>query len=107
MTLHLPKGDLEVTFVKNTTQKGQLILRAYEYAKCDDICKAYKKPSTYKVVAFNEIMKEMSDVGGSNMRITGAGSNYFSCAYTVKDGSGFRYVVYHTPCNRFCVQIPE
>ena len=107
MTLHLPKGDLEVTFVKNTTQKGQRILRAYEYAKCDDICKAYKKPSTHKVVAFNEIKKEMSDVGGSNIRITGAGYNYFSCAYKVRDGSGFRYVVYHTPCNRFCVQIPE
>lgn len=106
MTLHLPKGDLEVTFVKNTTQKGQRILKAYECAKYDHIYEAYKKPSNHKVVAFNDIMNEMSRVGGSDMRITGAGSDYFSCAYTVKDGSGFDYIIYHTQCNRFCVQIP-
>ena len=107
MILHLPKGDLEVTFVKIQHKKGQRILRAYECAKYDDIYKAYKKPSTHKVVAFNDIKKEMECVGGSNMRITGAGCDYFSCAYSVKDGSGFDYIIYHTPCNRFCVQIPE
>lgn len=106
MILHLPKGDLNVTFVKNTTQKGRRILGAYECAKYDDIYKAYKKPSTHKVAAFNDIMNEMVHVGGSDMRITGAGSDYFSCAYMVKDKSGFDYIIYHTQCNRFCVQIP-
>lgn len=107
MILHLPKGDLAVTFVKNTTQKGQRILGAYECAKYDDIYKAYKKPSSHKVAAFYEIMNEMDRVGGSDMRITGAGSNYFSCAYKVEDeGHGFDYIIYHTQCNRFCVQIP-
>lgn len=112
MTLHLPKGDLEVTFVKNTTQKGQRILRAYEYAKHDDICKAYKKPSGHKVDAFNDIKKEMERLGGSNMRITGAGCDFFSCAYKVRDGAiindghGFDYIIYHTPSYRYCVEVP-
>ena len=112
MTLHLPKGDLEVTFVKNTTQKGQRILRAYEHAKYDDIRKAYGKPSSHKIEAFNEIVKEMNDAGGKDMRITGAGSDYFSCAYKVRDGAcinnghGFDYIIYHTHVNRYCVEVP-
>ena len=108
MILHLSKGDLEVTFIKNTTQKGQHIIRAYECAKYDDICKAYKKPSINKVAAFNDIKKEMNRVGGTNIRITGAGSDFFSCTYKVRDEvHGFDYIIYHTRFNRFCVQVPE
>ena len=106
--LHTANGStLNVTWVNTHTEKGRRIIRAHTCAKVDDICKAYKKPSTHKVVAFNDIKKEMETVGGNQMRITGAGCDYFSCAYTVKDGSGFTYIVYHTPCNRFCVQKPE
>lgn len=112
-TLYLPKGKLEVTFVKNTTQKGQQIIRAYENAKYDDIRKAYGRPSSNKIEIFNEIVKEMKDAGGSGMRITGAGNDYFSCAYKVRDGAcinnghGFDYIIYHTHVNKFCVQLPE
>ena len=106
--LHTANGStLNVTWVNTNTVKGEHIISSYENAEKDDIHKAYGKPSSKKVSAFNVIKKEMENVGGTNMRITGAGCDYFSCAYTVKDGSGYQFIVYHTQCNRFCVQLPE
>ena len=96
---------LNVTWVNPTTKQGQRIMHMYEYTqKGDSIFKAYGKPSNRKIEAFNEIAKERVDVGGWGMRITGAGSDVFSCAYQVKDGSDITYLVYHTPSNRFAVE---
>lgn len=95
--------ELDVTFVKATTQKGEHMLSKYEHAKYDSIHKAYGRPSNAKVTAFNQIVKEMRDVEGSGMRITGAGSDIFSCGYKVESESGETYLIYHTPMNRFAV----
>lgn len=94
---------LHCTKVNRTTQCARDTIRRYENAKYDSIYKAYKKPSNKKVEAFQEILKEMSNVKGYDMRITGAGCDVFSCAYRVKDGSGVEYIIYHTPTNRYCV----
>lgn len=104
--LHTASGEtLNVTWINNGTQKGQRVIHMYENTKKGTtIFEAYKNPSTHKVVAFNGILKEMVDVKGFNMRITGAGCDIFSCAYQVKDGSGITYLVYHTPDNRFAVE---
>lgn len=95
--------QLSVTFVKPTTKKGEHLISRYEHAKFDSIHKAYGRPSSAKVSAFNNILKEMSEVDGTGMRITGAGSDIFSCAYKVKDISGETYLIYHTPVNRFAI----
>ena len=96
--------SLNVTWLNAPTQKAQRVIHMYEYTtKGDSIFKAYGKPSDKKVYAFNEILKEMQTVGGYGMRITGAGSDVFSCAYRVKDGAGFEFLVYHTPDNRFAI----
>lgn len=103
-------SKLNVTWINRNTQKGERVIHMYDYTrKGDTIYKAYGRPSQRKVDAFNEIVKEMSSVGGYSMRITGAGSDVFSCAYKVKDGSGITYLVYHTPDNRFAIeyQVPE
>ena len=103
-------SKLDVTWINRTTQKAERVIHMYEYTrKGDSIYKAYCRPSQRKVDAFNEILKEMQSVGGSNMRITGAGSDVFSCAYQVKDGSDITYLIYHTPDNRFAIEykVPE
>ena len=97
---------LNVTWLNPSTKQAQRVIHMYEYTKKgDSIFKAYGRPSGRKISAFNEIAKEMSDVNGYGMRITGAGSDVFSCAYKVKDGSGFEYLVYHTPSNRFAIKV--
>ena len=97
---------LDVTVVKPTTQQGQRLLRAYELTgKGDSIYKAYGKPSNKKIHAFFEIKKEMEDVGGWAMRITDAGSDYFSCAYRVRTDSDIEFLIYHTHLNRYAVQM--
>ena len=104
--LHTASGiTLDVTWVNSSTQKAQRMISSYENTKKgDSIFKAYGRPSAKKIDAFNEILKEMNDVHGWGMRITGAGSDIFSCAYQVKDGSDIIYLIYHTPSNRFCVE---
>jgi len=98
-------SKLNVTWLNTTTQKAQRVIHMYEYTKKgDSIFKAYNHPSDRKIDAFNQILREMVNVGGFNMRITGAGSDVFSCAYQVKDGSGITYLVYHTPDNRFAIE---
>ena len=94
---------LNVTFVKETTQKGERMLDRYIASDCNSIFKAYGRPSGRKVEAFNEIAKEKVDVGGTGLFITGAVSDIFSCAYQVEDKDGKNYLIYHTPSNRFAI----
>lgn len=105
LNLHTPANiTLVCTKVNRSTQEARTKIRSYDKAKYDSIYKAYKKPSCRKVDAFHEILKEMDQVKGYDMRITGAGSDVFSCAYKVKDGSGVVWLIYHTPSNRFAIE---
>ena len=106
---HTASGiTLDCTWLNPTTQKAQRVIHMYEYTrKGDSIFKAYGKPSAAKVEAFFKIQKEMQEVNGWGMRITGAGSDVFSCAYKVKDGSDYTYLVYHTPSNRFVILLED
>ena len=107
--LHTASGKtLNVTWINRSTQKAERVIHMYEYSKKgDSIFKAYNKPSSRKIEAFNEILKEMQSVNGYGMKITGAGSDVFSCAYRVKDGAGYTFLVYHTPVNRFCIDLGD
>jgi hypothetical protein len=107
MTLQTPSLDLEVTPVKITTKKGQRMVSAWFKAKHDDIYKAYGKPSSTKVKTFYAIVDEMRNANGSSMRITGAGSDQYSCAYKVRDVEGNFYLIYHTACNRFAICLDD
>ena len=103
--LHTASGvDLRCTWLNPSTQQAKSMISRYEKSEKSDICQAYKSPSTHKVVAFNAIKEEMVKVHGTGMKITGAGCDFFSCAYTVKDGSDIIYLIYHTPSNRFCIE---
>jgi hypothetical protein len=106
LNLQLPGGiTLVCTKLNRNTKQAERVIHMYEYTrKGNSIYTAYGKPSDKKVDAFNEIKSEMERVKGFNMRITGAGSDVFSCAYQVKDGSDITYLIYHTPSNRFVIE---
>lgn len=104
MTLSTHSIDLNVTLLNPNTKQAKSCLHKYNFTqKGSSIFTAYGKPSNRKVQAFNEIKKEMETVGGWGMRITGAGSDIFSCAYKVNCDDGKDYLIYHTPCNRFAI----
>lgn len=60
----------------------------------------YKTWSAEKEEAFKACLSDMKRNDGQDMRITGASSNFFSCAYRIIRDDG-AYLVYHTHCNRF------
>lgn len=104
MTLLTHGDDLNVTLLNPNTKRARSLVRSYRNTtKGDDIYKAYKKPSSRKVNAFQEIKKEMEAVGGYSLRITGAGSDFFSCAYKVEGDDNKLYLIYHTAVNRFAI----
>lgn len=92
-----------MTELNPSTQKAQGYIARYKNAKYSDILQAYGKPSSTKIAAFNKIKTTMSEVGGTGMRITGAGSDIFSCAYKLIE-KGVTYLIYHTPCNVFKIR---
>ena len=108
MTLLTAGADLEVTMVNPSTKKARRLVYAYIMSeKGDSIFKAYGSPSAKKVEAFNHIIKEMESVNGWGIRITGAGSNYFSCAYLVMGEDRKKYLIYHTHVNRYAISFNE
>lgn len=95
------KGYTHIT-MKKSTQRAQSFIRRYKFYKekdIDNIFKAYSRPSQAKVDAYNEIEKEMKEVGGYNMVITGAGQHLFSCAYRLKND-----LVVHVPTDVFVIK---
>lgn len=78
------------------SKQGQTLINSYlNTKKGDSIFKAYKKPSTAKIYAFNNIKNEMSEVGGYGLRVTHAGSHYFSVAYLLNEDNK-KWLIYHT-----------
>ena len=61
-----------------------------------DIYDVYKKPSSEKVASFAHIKAKMNILNGKNMRITGAGTDIYSCAYMIEMDNA-SYLVYETP----------
>lgn len=104
MTLQTHGDDLNVTFLNTSTKKAQSMIYRHFKSTKENIYQSYAKPSSAKVSAFNEIKKECSLVGGYALKMTGAGSDIFSCAYKVDTDTG-TYLIYHTPSNRFAIKL--
>lgn len=106
MILKTTGKPLNATFLNPTTQRAKDIIMKYEaYPSRTTIFKAYGRPSNRKIEAYNQIVQEMQSVHGSGMRITGAGSDIFSCAYTVDTPDCETYLIYHTPGNRYAIKL--
>ena len=98
-------SGVDFTIVNANTEQAKQIIRRYNNSDCYSLWQAYKYSySNYKARAEQEIKDEMQKMGGYSYRITGAGSSYFSCGYTLEI-DGQKYVVFHTPTDRKLVAI--
>ena len=82
------------------TQKQSEMFRKYCNSGATSLHDVYKTWSAEKEEAFKACLSDMKRNGGSDMRITGACQNFFSCAYRIIRDDG-AYLVYHTYANRF------
>lgn len=73
---------------------------AYNRSEISSLFQAYANPSWAKQKAFIDIMHEMQESGGYDMRITGHSSNFFSCAYKCGDK-----LIYHTYARKYEYQL--
>jgi hypothetical protein len=89
-----------MTILNKNTEKAKGMICRYNAARRSSIYEAYGKPSIAKIRAFNSIHKEMENCNGRNMKITGAGSSQFSCAYVITEDNT-NFLIYHTSSNVF------
>lgn len=89
-----------MTTLNENTQKAQGMIHRYNVSKKSTIFDAYDRPSKEKINAYYKIKDEMNEVGGYGLRMTGAGSYIFSCAYLLKDNNVL-YLIYHTPSDSY------
>ena len=80
----------KTTFTKlnKTTQRAQHIINAYDNAWATELYQVYPTHySSAKASAYKDCVALMNEVGGSDLKITGACGNFFSVAFHfVKDG---------------------
>jgi len=69
---------------------------SYNRTNITTIWDAYKNPSYAKEKAYCNIRSEMEELGGHDLRITGANCMHFSCAYVLGDK-----LIYHTYAHRY------
>lgn len=99
---------LSTTKVNATTQKGQSIIRDLNYNRaCDDIFKAYDRPSSRKVSSFLRIWDRAHETEGYNhdLHIVGAGSHFYSTIYSVSNADGTTSIIKDTRDNVYEVII--
>lgn len=94
------------TYLNYTTQQAQRFIYRYDKSNKHTIYEAYNSPSTEKVQTFYELVEKMKELGGRDMRITGAGSNYYSCAYLLDEDSD-TYLIYETHANTYKMKYKE
>ena len=95
----IPKLNLRV---EDLDGKGSCFYKKWLSASAkESIFDAYKKPSTRKVIAFNEIKEECEKAGGKGLRVTSCSPQIFTCAYVAKDSEGNDWLIYHTPTWRY------
>ena len=76
--------------------------RAYRRSGCDDIWKAYNRPSEKKVRAYQHCLKSQALMDGYDGRITGAGSYHFSFAFRyMNKEDGKEHLFYITHANQY------
>ena len=61
----------------------------------------YEKPSSAKIMAEEEIQKEMVSKNGYDYRIISHNCNMFTCGYSYKDNDDHLHFVYHTKYDEY------
>lgn len=105
MTKHLLEKKYPVEWLNPTTEKAIKYNANYQLTtKGNSIFTAYGRPSQKKINAFGRCEQLMKDLKGTNMRVTGAGSHFFSCAFkfNFKGGSLLCYI---TPSHNWITKL--
>lgn len=95
------------TKLNKNTKRAEKIIRAYENAWATQLCQVYPTHySSAKASAYKDCVEIMNDLGGSDLKITGACGNFFSVAFHyVKDG---KYcLAYITHANNFSIELRD
>lgn len=95
----------KLTKISSTSERGAHIINAYEASHMKTLREAY--PSHYSVKkeeAFKYCEDLMHELGGSDMRITGSCTNFFSVAFKYTDKeTGEKRLAYITHANDYYV----
>lgn len=94
------------TKINRTTQRARDIIRSYNNSSATQLWHVYGSYSGAKARAFDDCMHLMNEVGGHDLRITGAGNTNFSVAFTfVKDGK--KCLAFITYRNNFVIELED
>lgn len=94
--------------VNPKSKKGIGMLHRWRYSdKGSELTDVYAALSRQKLQAWDRIKKEQATIGGEALRITGANTYQFSCAYSVTDKLGQRWLIYHTSYSRYAIPLGE
>ena len=75
---------------------------AYDHSTCDNIWRAYGRPSEAKVRAYQHCLESQALMDGYDGRITGAGSYHFSFAFRyMNKEDGKEHLFYITRANQY------
>jgi len=72
--------------LRKETKRGSEFINAHKMSKFSDIYEAYGRPSSAKCSAFRRCVEMCNKENGRCLRITGAGSFFFSVAWLTDDG---------------------
>lgn len=79
-----------MTQIKNTTQRGQQMIRNYNWSDSYDLYDAYNSPSCRKYRAWQYCSDLMKKYNGHDLKITGHNCMQFSAAFLFeKDDSTY------------------
>lgn len=91
------------TILNEKTKDAQKKIERYNESNKYDIYDAYTQPSSTKVSSFYKLLNKMKELDGYDMKITGAGSDNYSCAYKIKENEAV-YLIYETRLNSFKIK---
>lgn len=82
------------------TKQDKSIVERYRNSTATRLSEVYSSYSKEKESSYNAIIDEMVSLGGHTLRILGANSSAYSCAYQLDDT-----LVYHTAWNRRVIKL--
>lgn len=94
--------DYALVPIRRSTKRGCQMENAYERSDTCSIYEQYKRPSAYKVEAFDRCRKMCADLNGRRLRITGGNCMTFSAAFRCEiDGEDA--IIYLTKDNNYVI----
>ena len=94
------------TDINPNTKKAERFIDSYNRSNYYRLEDAYKKPSHRKASIYKSLIIDMDNLGGFDMKITGANCSTFCCAFKYSD-SGKDYLAYITPSYNYRILMNE